>query len=58
MAEVATALDGAGTAVVGDGAWRWARKTSDADISPLVAVTVAGYALQSADVADLDFFFV
>ena len=55
---VATALDGAGTAVVGDGAWRWARKTSDADISPLVAVTVAGYALQSADVADLDFFFV
>ena len=41
------ALDGAATADVGDGGWRWTRKRSDVDIAPLVAVTVAGHGLRT-----------
>jgi phage terminase large subunit-like protein len=42
-----TALTGAARAEVGDGAWAWARKRSEVDISPLVAVTLASWALAS-----------
>ena len=41
--ELTTALDGARTRPLGD-AWAWARKTSSADISPLVAITLARWA--------------
>lgn len=49
-----TALDGARTRPLGD-AWAWARKYSSADISPLVAATVARWAyLTRVDVIDQD----
>lgn len=41
------ALAEAVKADVGDGAWVWSRSKSGADISALVAVTVAGFALKS-----------
>ncbi len=41
------ALAGAARRDVGDGGWAWRRKTSTADISPLVALTVARWALTS-----------
>jgi len=41
--ELNTAIDGARTRPLGD-AWAWARKHSSADISPLVAVTLAKWA--------------
>lgn len=40
-----TAIAGAGRRDRGDGAWTWSRKGSSVDISPLVAVTLAGYGL-------------
>lgn len=52
------ALDDAATAMVGDGAWRWARKTSDSDISPLVAITLAGHGMDAVPALDLDAFYV
>jgi hypothetical protein len=45
-----TALGGAARRDVGDGAWAWARKRSDADICPLVAVTEAVWGLSTAPV--------
>jgi hypothetical protein len=39
------ALRGAARRDVGDGAWAWARRRSDVDICPLVAVTEAVYGL-------------
>jgi phage terminase large subunit-like protein len=39
------ALAGAARRDVGDGGWTWRRKTSAVDISPLVAMTVARWAL-------------
>lgn len=39
------ALSGAARRDVGDGGWTWRRKTSTADISPLVAVTAARWGL-------------
>lgn len=35
------AVDGAARRPVGDGAWKWSRRDSAADVSPLVAATVA-----------------
>lgn len=40
-----TALAGASKRDRGDGAWTWSRKGSSVDISPLIAVTLAGYGL-------------
>lgn len=45
---VAAALEGARRRDLGDGGWGWARKRSDVDISPLVAVTLAHWALAQA----------
>lgn len=42
------ALAAASTRDIGDGAWAWARKASTADISPLVAVTLAAWLAGSA----------
>lgn len=42
---LATALTGAARRDIGDGGWAFGRRRSDADISPLVAVTQAHYAL-------------
>lgn len=39
--ELTVALDGAKTRPLGDGAWAWGRKIASADISPLVAATLA-----------------
>lgn len=39
--ELAVALGGAKTRPLGDGAWAWGRKIASADISPLVAATLA-----------------
>jgi hypothetical protein len=39
-----TALFGARRRDLGDGAWRWSRRDSTVDISPLVAVTLADHA--------------
>lgn len=39
--EMTVALDGAKTRPLGDGAWAWGRKIASADISPLVAATLA-----------------
>lgn len=39
------ALTGARQRPIGDGGWKWSRKDSSVDISPLVAVTLADYAL-------------
>lgn len=44
--ELAVALDGAKTRPLGDGAWAWGRKIASADISPLVAATLALAGLQ------------
>src|SRR5690606_12273585 len=46
------AVDGAATRDLGDGAWLWSRKTSDVDISPLVAVTLAKWAWENAPVTE------
>lgn len=40
---VERALKAAAVRIVGDGAWAWARKSSDGDITPLVAVTLAAW---------------
>jgi len=37
------AVKGAAKVQLGDGAWRWSRRTSTVDISPLVAVTLAAW---------------
>jgi hypothetical protein len=42
---VTTAIEGAATRDIGDGAWGWARKRSDVDISSLVALTAAAWGL-------------
>ena len=39
--QMATALGGAKTRPLGDGLWAWGRKIASADISPLVAATLA-----------------
>jgi hypothetical protein len=39
--DLSTALKGAAKRDMGDGAWAWARRLSSANISPLVAVTLA-----------------
>ena len=44
--EMTVALDGAKTRPLGDGAWAWGRKIASADISPLVAATLALAGLQ------------
>lgn len=44
--EMSVALDGAKTRPLGDGAWAWGRKIASADISPLVAATLALAGLQ------------
>lgn len=44
--ELTIALDGARTRPLGDGAWAWGRKIGSADISPLVAATLALAALE------------
>jgi len=51
------AVANAAVANVGDGAWRWTRRTSGADIAPIVGATLAGYALATVP-SELDFFFV
>lgn len=45
QASLNTAIEGASKRDRGDGAWTWSRKDSSVDISPLVAVTLAGYGL-------------
>lgn len=42
---VSRALESAGSRVIGDGGWGWARKSSDADITPIVALTLASWGL-------------
>lgn len=49
------ALAGAVKRVVGDGAWLWSRKNSLADISPLVAVTIAMWAAYETKDAPVSF---
>ncbi|SCL15082.1 hypothetical protein [Micromonospora inyonensis] len=43
--ELAVAVDGAASRPLGDGLWAWARKIASADISPLVAASLALAAL-------------
>jgi len=45
---LAKALDEATKRPLGDGGWAWSRKSSAVDICPLVAVTLAGWAVDSA----------
>jgi len=45
--DLAAALDGGAKRPIGDGAWGWGRKNSGADISPLVACTLAFWAARS-----------
>ncbi len=47
---LAKALDEATKRPLGDGGWAWSRKSSAVDICPLVAVTLAGWAVDSAKV--------
>lgn len=54
-AELAGAVAGAATRPLGD-AWAWARKKSSIDITPLVAVTLASWALGAAVPASSGFF--
>jgi hypothetical protein len=44
--ELTVALDGAKSRPLGDGLWGWGRKIASADISPLVAATLALAGLQ------------
>lgn len=46
QAEMTVAIDGAKTRPLGDGAFAWGRKIASADISPLVAATLALAGLQ------------
>lgn len=46
------AVAGAQKRDLGDGAWLWSRKSSDVDISPLVAVTLAKWAWENAERPD------
>lgn len=46
QAEFNMAVDGARRRKVGDGAWAWARRDTDVNISPLVAATLAVHALK------------
>jgi hypothetical protein len=48
------ALAGARRRDIGDGGWGWARKRSDADITPLVAFTLAHYAVAANPDTDYD----
>jgi hypothetical protein len=41
------AIDGAAKSPIGDEAWKWSRKNSGVDISPLVAVTLALWAFET-----------
>jgi phage terminase large subunit-like protein len=52
QAELRVALDGAEKAAAGDGGWRWSRKNSGADISPLVAAGLALDGVLTAPVTD------
>lgn len=55
QAPLNAALAGAKQRPMGDAAWKWSRKDSSIDISPLVAVTLADYALAlHGDAADVD----
>lgn len=45
QAELTVAIDGAASRPLGDGLWAWARKIASADISPLVAASLALAAL-------------
>lgn len=45
--ELVDALDGATQRALGDGGWAWSRKSSAVDICPLVAVTLAGWAVDA-----------
>lgn len=47
QAPLNAALAGARKREMGDGGWKWSRKDSSIDISPLVAVTIADYLLQT-----------
>ncbi len=47
QAQLVSALDGATRRPLGD-SWAWSRRNSSVDISPLVAVTLAGWALDAA----------
>jgi len=49
---LSAAVAGAATRDLGDGAWLWSRKSSDVDISPLVAVTLAKWAWENAPVPE------
>lgn len=44
---LARAVAGAGRRDIGDGLWAWSRRRSEADISPLVAATLALWALRA-----------
>lgn len=46
------ALEGASTRPLGDGAWAWSRRSSQVDISPLVAVTLAVHGFLSTPVPE------
>ncbi len=48
------AARGAVRAPAGDGGWKWSRKSSAIDISPLVAVTFAAWAAQLPDAEEPD----
>lgn len=50
--ELTAALRGAATRPLGD-AWAWARKRSSADISPLVAGTIALWGVQTTQLSDV-----
>lgn len=54
--ELAQAIKGAATRPLGD-SWAWARKTSRANIAPLVGVTLALWGLKTSDVFDSTFVF-
>lgn len=46
-----TALSVARRRAIGDGGWGWSRKTSDSDITPICAATLALWGLTSSEVA-------
>lgn len=57
--ELAEAIRGAGERPLGDQAFAWSRKNSNADISPLVAVTLAAWAATGTPAPlDVDDYFV
>ena len=51
QAQLWTALRGSARRPLGDGAWAFARKRSDADITPIVAATLALHGFRMVEAA-------